>query len=301
MSGDYVLDMAKPGQFRIEKAFDTAYPELWVTFRIRWISIAIWRSIMWVKDSNNLHTLGIELDSTGFLSVRRGDYNDTELDHGTWQPVANQTYFFKVHYKPLNADGVITVDIDGVEQASYSGDSTLGLEEIRTIKFGVYDSGNGTAFFYLDDVVVSTTDITENLRVGGRAVSAAGATTQFDPSAGANYECVGPDNTSYNSTNTTNEIDTFTIADGTEEIGTVAAVQLELTCAYDGSPTPTHIQHVARSGGADYPSLVDKSPPTSFGAPIIHIWEVNPADAAAFEAADLIGASRIEIGYKATA
>lgn len=106
-----------------------------------------------------------------------------------------------------------------------------------------------------------------------------------------------PSSTTYTLTNTTGNIDTFTITDCTEDIDNIVAVQAEVYCAYDGSPTPTHIQTVFRSGSTNYPSGVDISPGTSFSTQY-YIAETDPATGTAWTES---GVNALEVGYKATA
>jgi len=235
------------------------------------------------------------------MEARINKGTGTLLDAGAIELKQDTTYLIKVRYKPATSGGVIQTWVDGVADIDYTGDTTYGADDIKSFRFGRSGAVFDNAYCYIDDVVVSTTDITQNLRIGGKAITGAGTTTQWDPSTGANYECVNevpPVHTDYNSTNTTNEIDTFALADATESIASIAAVQVELSCAYEGTPTPTHIQHVIRSNGTDYPSTVDKSPPSAFGAPVVHIWETDPQDSGAWTEARL---NAIEVGYKATA
>ena len=237
--------------------------------------------------------------TTGVLELHLTHADGALLASGTTVFNGNQTYLLKVYYKPLNSGGVFTVWIDGVQEVTYSGDTTNGLENVKTLKFGSDDAGRYTSW-YFDDIVVSTTDITQNLKIAGKAIAGAGTTTQWDASAGSNYECVDeipPSGTDYNSTNVTDEIDTFALADCTEDIGSIAAVQAEISALYEGSPTPTHVQAVLRVNGTNYFSS-SFSPPSSLGAPHVAIWETNPDDSAAWEEADI---NALEVGYKAVA
>jgi len=248
------------------------------------------------KDSAGADCMHVGRNPTsGNLVLKRGGTSGTLLATGCTIAV-NTTYHLKFYYKPLNSGGVFQVWIDNDLTIDYSGDTTNGLENVDAIVFSV-----NSLSFYIDDIVLSTTDITKNLRIAGKAVTGAGTTTQWDPSAGANYECVDevpPVHTDYNSTNVSNEIDTFELANCTEEIDNIAAVQVELSAAYEGSPTPTNVAAVLRCAGTDYPHGTPQSPPSSFGAALAFIWELNPADSAAFEEADI---NAMEVGYKATA
>jgi hypothetical protein len=80
-------------------------------------------------------------------------------------------------------------------------------------------------------------------------------------------------------------------------MSTVKCVQVSVRLAKDGNPTPTGVKTVLRCSGTDYPHSATLSPGTTF-ARSDQIWELNPADSAAFEDADLDG---MEVGIKAVA
>lgn len=299
MSGAYVGRMSDWTQ-KFYKNLSSSYTELYFTFRWRFTKFSSGHknAIMSFYDTSGTLILSIQRGPE-VVEVRRGGESSTVLATGTRALLIDTTYFFKVYYKPLNSGGAVSVYVDNVLECSAAGDTTAGLENIKAFLFNYNGSAETQAV--VDDIVVSTTDLTKNLRIAGKAVIGPGTTTEWDPSTGANYQCVDevpPVHTDYNSTNVTDKIDTFTIADCTEDIDNIAALQVELSCAYEGSPTPTHLQTVLRHDGSNYASGVDLSPPSSFGAPVVQIYEVNPGTSVAFLEADI---NALEVGYKATA
>lgn len=300
MSGSYAGHIDGNYQY-MKKTLDASQSELYVTFRIRITGTV--NKILEFRDSTGAYTaMMLRSTVTGCLIIYRGyDDGSAALDTGTKPLKLDTTYLIKVHYKPLNSGGVFDVYVDDLVTAdlSFSGDSTSGLEDVQTVVFGhLYGSAASTGH-YIDDVIISNTDITKNLRIAGKVVTGAGTTTEWDPSTGANYECVNeipPSSTDYTSTNVTDEFDTFALTDCTEDINSIAAVQLELYIAKEGTPTPTHIAPAIRVGSTNY-SGENLTPSTSFGTQY-KIWELNPADSAAFEEADI---NALEVGYKATA
>lgn len=298
LSGNYGLNITAATSSRAYKDLGSNYAELFLTFRYYPTdagSVAV--CSFW--DGTTCLFCITRNTGNGYLEARRGSDAATVLATGSTAINADSEHHIKVQYKPLNSGGIIKVYVDNVEDISYSGDTTAGAEYANRLHFGRSNAASG--YLYVDDVVLSTTDITKNLRIAGKAITGAGTTTQWDPSAGANYECVDevpPVHTDYNSTNVTDEIDTFALANCTESIDNIAAVQVEISCAYEGSPTPTKVAAVLRCGSTDYAHATPQSPPSSFGAALPFIWELNPADSAAFEAADI---NAMEVGYKAVA
>jgi hypothetical protein len=281
------------------KTFSSSYAELYFAFKVYGAGDGVDNNLLTLKDSASTIIATVSRnDTTGFLELRTGNYGGSLLDTGTVSIANGTTHLIEVRHKPLNSGGVFTLKIDGIEDATYTGDTTAGLENIQCF---ILSSITGNCNFngYFDDVVVDDADWVGNTYIQKGQVSGAGTTAQFTPSAGANNQCIDEIpavNTDYNSSNTSGHIDTFAISPLTGTIAAIKAVQLEAVISYEGTPTPTHIQLGCRSGGTDYFST-DKSPALSFGR-VSKILELNPdGDTAWLEAT----VNAMEIGYKATA
>jgi hypothetical protein len=281
----------------LEKVFSTTYSELYFAFKY-YSSNTISNVIMSIKDSGGTIIFSLTRNlSTLLLEARRGTYNATIMATGTTQIQTLKTYLIEIRYKPLDSGGVVTIKIDGVQDINFSGDSTAGLEAIQSFRLGGLGGGvNGYGNY--DDIVVDDANWIGNTKLGIIIPNGTGTTNNWTASAGTAYQCIDeipPVDTDYVYSNTTNQIATYamtTIA----SMNSVKAVQLQGRAAYEGSPTPTKIQLGVRASAADY-FATDLSPGISFGM-LTKILELNPADSAAWEQADI---DALEVGVKATA
>jgi len=297
MSGSYCLECTGVNDY-VRKNMGTSYSSMYFAFKYRPTVDANSRCILHLFDSAGTAIMSITRNKTSkIIEAHRGAYNGTLLDDGTTTLNVNTTYLIEVYYVPLNSGGTIQVKIDGgAAEIDYSGDTTAGLENLQTIGLG--DPNDSQAYF--DDFVMDDAGWIGNTRIQGLVPTGAGTTTQWDPSAGSNYACVDelpPSDTDYVYTNTADEIDTYAAGNMTGTIDSIKCVQIQARARKQDSPTPTQLQLVVRSGGSDHVSA-SKALPTSFGVPVYNIWELNPADSAAWEEADVNG---MEIGVKAVA
>jgi hypothetical protein len=294
MSGSYYLS---GGYAQAVKTLGSSYSELYWAFKFR-SQHSSTTFFLKFYDSNNTNIMTLSRGSTSYLNVRRGNEAATVMAVGTTPIVLNQTYLIELRYKPLDSGGIIQIKINRADtlDIDYSGDTTAGIQNI-----GKFHFNSGGYSYAIDDVVVDDAGWIGATKIQGQLVTGAGATAQWDPSAGANYQCVDErpySDSDFNSTNVTNEVDSFEVGNLTGSIGVIKAVQVHVRCKYEGAPTPSNVQALVRVNGTDYPSGVDLNPGISFAPTKYHIWELNPDDSAAWEEADVNG---MEIGYKAVA
>ena len=124
--------------------------------------------------------------------------------------------------------------------------------------------------------------------------------TEWDPSAGANWDCVEEipySDTDYVSTNVTGKTDLYEATDLVGSIHSVKCVQVAARSIKEGSPTPQNLQLACRSGGANYfgenvavPAVNPKS--------LTKLWETNPGTGAAWTKDEV---NAVQIGMKAAA
>ena len=280
------------------KDFGTNKSELYFSFKCYGTDPSASMDICAFKDSSFVITANLKRNtSSNLLKLYLGTGTGTLLATGIVPIYGLRTYLIEIRYKPLNSGGIFTVKVDGVQDINYSGDTTNGAEEIRQFHSGAIGPSD-SAYWYIDDVIVDDANWIGNTKVGIIVPDGTGTTNNWTASAGNAWDCLNeipPVDTDYVYSNTTNQIATYamtTIA----SMNTVKAVQLQGRAAYEGSPTPTKIQLGVRASGADY-FATDLSPGVGFG-PLIKILELNPADSAAFEQADI---DALEVGVKATA
>jgi hypothetical protein len=243
------------------------------------------------KDSGGTEIMSLRTTGsspTAEISARRGNYNATELDSGG--VIANDTvYLLEVYFKPLDSGGVVTVKLDGIQLFSFSGDSTAGLENIKSMHWGTHNGVLG-GYFKCDDIVFDSSGWIGDTRFQKVQISGAGTTSEWDGGY-ANIDEIPYSDADEVSTNVVDESITCACANLTGDISSIKNFILEGRMAYEGSPTPTKQKLAIRVNGTEYYGD-DISPGISFAA-YYKNWEDNPDDAAAWEEADI---NAIEIG-----
>jgi hypothetical protein len=294
-SGTYMLQCSVSQS--VTKDLGSNKSELYLAFKFYPTSDSYSEQIMYFKDSTASLGLTINRNTSTYLASARLSWGGTLLATGITLMPINKTYLIEVYYKPLNSGGVITLKIDGIQQFSFSGDTTSINEEIRYVCLGGVSGVSNSAAYY-DDFIIDDANWIGNTRVGIIVPDGTGTTNNWTASAGNAWDCLNekpPSDTDYVYSNTTNQIATYamtTIA----SMNSVKAIQLQGSAAYEGSPTPTKIQLGVRASGTDY-FATDFSPGVGFGM-LTKILELNPADSAAWEQADI---DALEVGVKATA
>lgn len=297
MDGSYCLECSSSTDYA-HKVLPTSYGSLFFAFRLRVVGDSEVIIALYDSSGTAIATL-YRNKTTQYLDFRLGT-GSTSFGIASAPTVKDKTYLIEIEYTPSNSSGVVEVKQDGTSIISYSGgDTTYGLENVQGFRLGSISSGND-AYCYFDDIIVDDAAWIGKTYIQGLTITGAGTTTQWDPSTGSNYACVDEvpySDTDYVSTNTTNEIDTYALSNLSGTIDSIKAVALTARAAYDGSPTPTHIQLGVRSGGTDY-FATNFSPPSSFGFLGQRILEVDPATSAAWTESNVNAA---EAGMKATA
>ena len=246
------------------------------------------------KDSTLMLDLR-KVDATTPLKAYRGT---TLLDTGTQNFVLNTTYLIEVHIKIADSGGRFEVKVDSVSDIDFTGDTKEGANtQFNKVKLGY---GSITyAYAYYDNFIMDDAAWIGETKIQAILPTGAGNSTNWTPSAGANYACVDErpaSDADYVSINAVDTVDTYVAGNMVGGIDSVKCVQVQSRTELDGSPIPTNLKLVARSGGTDYFSG-DKAVPAEPKS-LWNIWENNPADAAAWEEADV---NAMEIGIKSAA
>lgn len=241
-------------------------------------------------------------DGSGEVSAYRGN-NSYLLQSAIGALINDQWNLIEVYHLPRNSDGRCIVRVNGNVIIDYTGDTTLGNENVAAVGFGATYSIHVTLGYYDDIIINDTAGSVNNSWPGGAAIYAlipngAGTTTELEPSAGANYQCVDDvppdDDTSYVESDVADELDTYALSAPVAETGVIGAIMWQAR-ARANNPGNTSVAPVLRVNGTNYAGS-DKG----VGQTYINkrqVYETNPADDAAWEAADL---AALEAGVKVT-
>lgn len=296
MTGTYMMDL---GSGPLNKTFSANKSELYMAFK--WYPYGGASNILTFFDDAGTPILNLYKNgSNNFLYVYRGQLGANPITGGigTHGMLSNRAYLVELHYIPLNSNGTIQIKLDGIMDIDVTTqDTTNGQEHIRGLIFGDYPHGN-YATAYLDDVVIDDSSWIGNTKVGLIKPTGASPThTDWTPSTGANWECVNeiPPNVTDNvTTGDIGDIDTYTM-DTISGMNTVKCIQVQALAAYEGTPSPAHIQLGARYNSVD-DFATDLSPGIAYGM-LTRIMETKPGGGAWGQTS----IDDVECGVKATA
>ena len=296
MDGTYCLSCDSFGDYYAHK-YVPAAPEYYLAFRYRGSSASYASSICYFFNGTTQLARLRRNPSSGFLEIRRGTGYGTVLATGAIAVNVGTPFLIEVHYKPHNTEGVFQVKVGGILDIDFAGDTTDGATAIDAIRLG--GDGGYYASCWFDNVVVDDAAWPGNTKIQAIKPTGAGNSTQWTPSAGANYACVDevpPSESDFITTNTIGHLDLYAAGDLAGAIGSVKCIQVQALAKAEGSPSPHNLQLAVRTNGADYFSG-DKAVPSS-STPLSNLWEANPDTEAPWQEAEV---NAMEIGAKAVA
>lgn len=284
----------------------SAISEIYVSFKIRLgISVATTSPIgmKLMNGANSILSVGFEGTTPNL--VLKAYIGNTLLATGTANYANNTVYLVEVHYKLDDSAGVCEVRVNqAADDINFSGNTKPGLDTtfdtfyvgVEATAKGIYAGGAyGT---YYDDIVLESAAWVGNTGIQAIYPTGAGNLTEWTPSAGNNWQTVdeiAPSDTDYNAVNAINKTDSFACSDLSGSILSVKALQAQMRCGYDGTPTPTKVKIACRTSSTYYYGS-DITVPLSF-APYLKLWETNPAGGAWDDTA----INGIELGYESVA
>lgn len=248
------------------------------------------RAFLALYEGSTLHVDFRMADDTGKIYATR---NGTTLGTTTNQVIYPNTWaHIQVKVYIHDSAGTIDVLVNGVNVLSLSGIDTkndgTGVINCVRLSFGPWSAST-----YFDDVWVSDSELLGDCRIECILPSGSGATTQWDASAGNNYECVDENtpnsDTDYVSTATADEIDTYAFSNLTTTAGTVKGVQVSAFARKDDAGSRS-IALVSRPGSTDrvgdtkaladsynyYSQILDENPDTEAA------WTISEVNASEF-------------------
>lgn len=216
-------------------------------------SFALW----YFREGLSTIHVTVALTAAGRINITRG--GTTSLATGSQVLDPLRWYYVEAKAYIADASGTVEVRVDGVVDATYTGDTRNGGSGyVDNVVIGNPVNANYT---YADDVyMLDTTGATNTTFLGDLRVEAiyptgAGATTDWTPSTGANWQNVDeatPDSdTTYNSTAVASNFDTYAYGNLTPTSGTVHGLGWYGFVRKDDAGTRT-VAPVYRTGGTDY-------------------------------------------------
>lgn len=296
MDGSYCLDLNYSTEY-IQRDI-TADDEMYFAFLYRPTHLTNSEQILTVYNSSTILANCQRTATSGLIKAFGG--TATLLITGSKNLTINSTYLVEIYIKIADAGGRFVIKIDGVKDVDFTGDVKPDANtQFDKVRLGSSVGGLYTTYAYFDNFIMDDAVWIGNTKIQALVPTGAGATTGWTPSAGNNWDCVDEkpaNDADYVSINAVDTVDTYAAGNISGVIDSIKCVQIQSRARTDGAPTPTNLKLVARVAGTDYLSGDKTVPATEKG--LYNLWELNPADAAAWEEADV---NAMEIGVRSAA
>jgi hypothetical protein len=273
------------------KGLSGAYPTIFIGFAIKISALQAWNnnSLLSFYEGVTKHIdMRMQEGDTGRLTITR---NGTILGTTTDQ-ILFVNEFAHIQIKIYIHDSAGTVDmlVNGVSVLSLTNQDTRNGGAAGIIDKIIFGGPKNTNM-YISDLWIDDSEFLGDCKVETLFPSAAGDTTAWTPSAGDNYAAVdeaAPDSdTTYVSSLTADQVDSYTMGDLVTTAGVVKGVQV-LAYARKDDAGSRNIAIVAR------PAATDRVGSTQVLGDsytyLTQLWELNPEDSEAWEIADINGA-----------
>lgn len=214
-----------------------------------------------------------------------GQTADGVLASGSW-------VYLEVKAVIHDSSGSVVVRKDGAEVLSVTGVDTRNGGTGVITNFGFYND-NATEELVDDLYIADTTGSVNNNFLGDVRVvtlrpDGAGDSTQFTPSAGANWQCVDDDqvdsDTTYVESDTPGHKDLYTLGALGVTPSNIFGVQVSAYARKDDSGSRS--VRVITKSGTTTENGAETALGTTYGG-LIDLMELNPDDSAAWELADI--------------
>ena len=244
----------------VRKQLDASYQTLTAGIAMTIASIGGTGAIITFLDTGS-YQCELRFNAIGQLTITR---DGTVLATSTKTIASNVYYYFELQVTIDDApNGQAEAKVNGVTWASVVNGDTKNTANASANQFQIGGAGIAWVFQYYDDCYclndagAHNNDFLGDIRVEAIMPEGAGATTDWDPSAGDNWECVDEippnDDTNYVSTATATEVDTYEFGDVTPTTGAVFAVVTYMYARKDDAGARV-INSVVRPVGTDYAS-----------------------------------------------
>ena len=216
------------------------------------------RPIVWFYDANTCQSYLSSNSSTGRVELHRGD--GTLLATGTINVCDGAWHYLEVSVTFNGTTGASVVNVDLIQQFSVTSINTIVSANSYANAISIYRQNSSGYMSYDNWVVMDTTGSTFNafqgeMRIFGVLPNQAGNYAQWTPSTGANFSCVNqnPDDgdTTYISTTSTGNLDSYKFASLPFTAGTIKAVWVNIVAKSSDVGVKT-VSILSREAGTDY-------------------------------------------------
>jgi hypothetical protein len=238
---------------------------------------------VWLTDGST-NQIGFRIRNDGKPQIVRGD--DTVLANAANSVALNTWHFFQFRATVADSNGTAELRVNGQTIVTYTGD-TKNTTNAYVNGWRVEASSAGQNGWFDNIIVYSNTGNPPNTwtpetRIFDVLPTGAGDTTEWTPSAGANWQCVNeqPSNgdTSYVSAASSPLTDVYAFSTPVPAGAIVYGVAVHATARKDDAGT-NNVDGVIQSGGTNYA----KGSPQALTSTYVRyrwLWDVDPATSA---------------------
>jgi hypothetical protein len=187
-----------------------------------------------LQDASDTSVLSLSLTNTTNRVCARLAGGSTIVAEGTTQITTEKWWYLEIKAYIHNTAGTCELRVNGVTEANETGLDTQG-GSLSTIDYTYLYHNTYVGDVYFDDLYIcdnngsTNNDFLGDCKVETLLPNGAGASTDWTPSTGSNYQCVDDnpsnDDTDYVSETTAGDHDTYTFDDLATTSGTVYGVQ----------------------------------------------------------------------------
>lgn len=247
-----------------------------------------------VQQADATQHVALGLTAAGLFTAKRGTTalgtSSSGISLGSW-------FYLEFKWDIHDTTGSLSVKLNGTTVLSLTGQDTRNAGDGTWARIVLQNGSNATGTeVYVDDLAIwdtsgsANTDFLGPIRVKAIYPDGAGASTDFTPSAGSNFqnvdEALTDGDTTYNSEGTAGDHDTYTFG-AVGLSGTVRGVQTNLMVRSDGAGAET-IRPKIRIGAVDYNGTTVGI--TTSYADSREVFQVSPATSTAWTVAEIDGA-----------
>lgn len=203
--------------------------------------------------------ISVTVDTSGYVSVRRGGYTGTILGTSSNPIGANEWNHYQLKVYVDNSSGTAELKINDTTVVNYGPGDTQSSGNANIAYMQWYINTSNGYNFYVDDLYILDGTSPNNTFLGDCRIDSihptgAGTSTDWTPSAGSNYECVDEtepnDDTDYINESTVGDHDSYAFGDLSSS-GSVYGVQTQLFARKEDAGSRS-IKGIIRSGSTDY-------------------------------------------------
>lgn len=255
------------------------------------------RCMLHLNDASVTH-LSVWITAAGRIDVYRG-FGSTLLGSASVYLADDVYSYVEIKAAIHDTTGAVTVRVNGQSALTLTNIDTRngGTTNWELVSLGANGAvaGSDRAFVFDDLYIADSSGSVNNDFLGPRRVitifpTGAGASTDFTPSTGSNWQNVDDtsldSDTTYNSESTPGDHDTYAFGN-VGVTGSVAGIQHNLMVRSDGSGSET-VRPKTRIGGVDYNGTTQAL--TTAYTDVREVVELSPATTSAWTTTEIDGA-----------